>query len=158
MIKGDEDVNSITLECLMNPTLYRRYVETNTITEDEIFWGVEKYKSKILELTKNMMEKKINVPQISNSFNDYIKDVVDYFKFIEKLEIYKGEVVDISGVTVDCSNADTSLETTTNTYDDIIMNKPDKNVGLRKFVNIKHISNDSDISFNYPIIKNYSQI
>ena len=159
-VNEDNQVNTITLECLMNPILYRRYVENNNITENEVEWGKERYKDKITEITRTMLEGKIEIPQLEGPFNDYIKEVVEYFKFVEKIEIYNSEVTSQTESACNASgNASGNTlinEDDTNTgnnYNRIIMNRREPYTGMRKFVTIKHTQPNNDISLNYPIIK-----
>ena len=144
----------------MNPILYRRYVERNNITENEIEWGKERYKNKIIEITRNMLEGKIEIPQLERPFNDYIKEVVEYFKFVEKIEIYNSEITNQteSADNISDNASDNTLinEDDTNrgnNYNRIIMNTREPYTGMRKFVTIKHTQPNNDISLNYPIIK-----
>ena len=148
----------------MNPILYRRYVENNNITENEVEWGKERYKDKIIEITRTMLEGKIEIPQLERPFNDYIKEVVEYFKFVEKIEIYNSEVTsqtesanNISGNASGNASGNTLINeddtNTGNNYNRIIMNRREPYTGMRKFVTIKHTQPNNDISLNYPIIK-----
>ena len=53
--------------------------EKNSISDKDILL----YRQKILQLTKNMLRGRKSAEKINDSFNNYIKQCIEHFKFIE---------------------------------------------------------------------------
>lgn len=53
--------------------------EKNSISNEDILL----YRQKILQLTKNMLRGSKSAEKINDSFNNYIKQCIEHFKFIE---------------------------------------------------------------------------
>ena len=53
------------------------------------------YRKRIIQLTKDLFKDKTDYNIINDSFDAYIKSVIDYFKFIDKKEIMQEEYKDL---------------------------------------------------------------
>lgn len=84
------NINKIDLQYLTNP------YEMNKVYKDSSFNLVEKedfnfYKARILKMTKDILKEKEVDKKIKNSFLDFAKVCIDYFKFIDKRDIIQKE-------------------------------------------------------------------
>ena len=74
-------MNELTLECMMNPTLYDKYKHTyDPIYEKEREKDIEKYKQKIIHTTKLMFTHRSSNDSLNNAFNHYVNECISTYK------------------------------------------------------------------------------
>lgn len=108
----------------MNPSMYNKInkkieEETNDYTKEEHRF----YKKRIYQLFKDTMNKKINHPDILNSYNLFVQKSIEYLKFNDKIDIlqkeyYKKQVVFDLGVNIQNNNP-TNIENNTQKEENI---------------------------------------
>ena len=97
---SEDLIHQITLDCLVNKDIYEKMQHTNnkhTLNKKEKKF----YRKRILNLTKDLLLKKdINYdeinPDIKNSFNNFIKTCIHYFKTIDKNDIIQEDYKDFN--------------------------------------------------------------
>jgi|TARA_R110001599_G_scaffold146496_3_gene329688 hypothetical protein len=74
-------MNELTLECMMNPSLYDKYKTTHDpIYEKQREKDIEKYKPKIIHTTKLMFTHNSTNETLNNSFNHYVDECISTYK------------------------------------------------------------------------------
>ena len=120
----------ITLEYLMNPEMYRKYKKDKIdISGTEYLDERNFYAIRILNLTKEMLKGSRN-EKVEQLFNEYCKGCIDYFKFIDSMEIYQSEYTNL----VEDNSKD--LVITDISYDNYLLKK--QPLTMKKFINIKN--------------------
>ena len=84
------NVNKITLEYLLNPNIYDK-INTNREKDDNDLEKYNKYKNKILILTKEMFDNKFINEQIKDEFNNYCKNLVYHIRNNEFKNVIQDE-------------------------------------------------------------------
>ena len=90
------NVNKVTLEYLMNPQHYGKYVNDKTDEnkqnreEDKKF-----YKKRIISLTKEMLKNKFPNDELKKRLEDYLDSLIEYFKMIDKKDIIQADYNDM---------------------------------------------------------------
>ena len=145
------DVNKVTLECLVNPTLYNKYLRKFEKENKD----VDFYKKRILDLTSKLFEEKSANAGLNESFNNYINECISYLYTNDMRNTFQEEYTDISfndeltDIILDISNADTYIikkkeDTKINKYVKKKNGKPKKKYPVKKEFNPK------DIKFKEP--------
>lgn len=80
--------NSTELEFLMNPSLYKKYVNKEAPISKEEF---KFYRRRILQMTRNMFKENTYPPSLRGAFEDYIKLAIVHFKTDDKKDILQEE-------------------------------------------------------------------
>ena len=86
------DVNRITLECLVNPTLYNKYLKKNEKELD----NHDFYKKRIIDLTNRLFENKTENNSLNKAFNNYIYECISHLYEYDMNITYQKEYLDIS--------------------------------------------------------------
>ena len=81
------DINKITLEFLMNPEHYDKYIKNFSKDNEEFLKDKEFYKKRIINLTKKLFNDNLENQQIKILFEMYIKNLIIYFKEIDTKDI-----------------------------------------------------------------------
>jgi hypothetical protein len=116
------DVNSVTLEYLMNPHHYDRYIQKQTGNCENNDKKLKFYKKRILAHTKEMIKGTFLNNTLHQSFNDYTDALISYFEFADKKDIIQEEYSDLIAMSVP---SPTSNEGVLMSYaDDLIINTP----------------------------------
>ena len=148
------DVDNITLEYLMNPTLYDKYVKTPAIIANnkEQTENLRFYKKRILNLTKQMLKGEVIDNTLHECFIEYTNTMITYLQFIDKRDIIQEDYHNVKSTkpqniktTGDISSANNMLikKTTANTrtldkFVNITSTKTEKRiVPTKKSINIK---------------------
>ena len=88
----DSNVNKVTLEYLMNPQHFNKYINEKNVekeetrNKDKIF-----YKKRIIFLTKQMLKDDFPNNELRKNFEDYLDSLIDHFKIIDKQDILQEE-------------------------------------------------------------------
>tara|TARA_B110000305_G_C19454089_1_gene649763 strand:+ start:243 stop:743 length:501 start_codon:yes stop_codon:yes gene_type:complete len=98
------DVNRITLQYLINPNVYKKYIEKDITKEedtDKIF-----YKERIIDLTEKLFDTQINNIGLNHAFNNYVKECMDHLYSCDKTSNFQEYYEDLSLNTnvMECSN------------------------------------------------------
>lgn len=74
-------MNEITLEYMMNPTLYDKYIEQNQ-TQKKTTFSVdkEKYKNRIIHTTKLLFEGRSKNDALNKAFDNFIRECISSYK------------------------------------------------------------------------------
>ena len=83
------DVNRITLECLVNPTLYNKYLKKNE-KENE---NNEFYKKRIIDLTNKLFENKTENNALNKAFDNYIYECISYLYVSDMNKTYQRKLL-----------------------------------------------------------------
>ena len=86
------DVNRITLECLVNPTLYNKYLKKNEKEHE----NNEFYKKRIIDLTNKLFQNKTENNALNKAFDNYIYECISYLYVSDMNKTYQKEYIDIS--------------------------------------------------------------
>jgi hypothetical protein len=123
--------NMITLECLMNPELYRKLVKKGNLTEDtDETEEMEFYRKRISLLTKEMLMGK-KTSTLDAIFKHYISECIKHFKFIDKMDTYQEEYMFMVDDKQDEIIEDIS-------YNDILVKNAQRDGTIKKFIKIKN--------------------
>jgi len=125
------------LEFLINPS-YQNIIKNvpNKVEKKKEFNNDRKfYKPRILNLMKNMLNKKESHPSLDKSFHIFVSDCIEHFKTIDKNEILQEEYKDISfnEMKIDCT--DDSLISA----NDCLFKKSTKGTKIEDFIDIRKI-------------------
>lgn len=118
------------LEYLSNPALYEKYKNKKQHVEDNKFIKEKKfYRKRIIQLTKDLYTNNLNnyntpIIEISNSFDKYVKECIDFLKQNDKNDIIQDDYKDLI-VNDTKSTVDASLNMFEN--DNLLANKPSVN-------------------------------
>jgi hypothetical protein len=161
--KIDEKIiNQITLECLMNKEIYKKYLTSNSANmiinnkKDRKF-----YRKRILQLTRDIL---LNDPsvKITNDiqfvFENYVNHCIQYFKMVDRVDLIQEDYY-IEDFTHDKSVDDANeTETETKTFETVetadkllLRSIKINNYTLDKFVKV--ISTKKDDSTPLPVQK-----
>ena len=78
-------MNEMTLECMMNPNLYDKYMEQSQDEKEDFFQkDKEKYKNRIIHTTKLLFESSSKNECINRTFQAYIKECIQSYKLKEQ--------------------------------------------------------------------------
>jgi hypothetical protein len=74
-------MNELTIECMMNPTLYDKYkTNQDPIYQKQREIDMETYKHKIIHTTKLMFTQSSANESLNNAFNHYINECISTYK------------------------------------------------------------------------------
>ena len=90
-------IDKLTLDYFTNKTQYRDLIEKRDIFQSKEFINDKRfYRKRILNITRELFANKIKNPELKNTFNHYIKSIINYLKFIDKKDILQEEYLDLS--------------------------------------------------------------
>ena len=139
---SEATINNITLEYLMNPMHYEKYMHDKLGDINAEFSKDRKfYRKRILLLTKEMLHGRYESIYLKPGFNAYIKQLIMYFKEIDKKDIIQEDynLLDISNeMTNERTNEMTNYMTNETNMNNIIM----------RDLNVKKITLDSFVITN----------
>ena len=94
----NNNTNNIDLEYLINPSVYEKYMEQNShvikakLNSDKAF-----YKKRIISTVKSILknpEKNEYPEEVTTSFNNFIKQCIRYYKFIDTSDIIQTDYIE----------------------------------------------------------------
>jgi len=116
------DINKITLQYLINPNIYKKYIDKDKSEEDtdKIF-----YKERIIDLTEKLFESQSNNIGLNEAFNNYIKECMNHLYCYDKTSNFQEcyEDLSLNKNTIECSNNTIDLSSN----DNLIMKKNEVN-------------------------------
>ena len=139
------NIDEITLQYLMNPTHYEKYLEKSNLNnnKEERFIADKKfYRKRIINLTKSLFKEKSDNERLQNLFELYIKNLIIYFKEIDTKDILQK----------DYQQLDDNLDLSKNTL--VLLNNEElvnidsetfirqKSINLNNFVICKNTNNE----------------
>tara|TARA_B110000305_G_C18991590_1_gene426372 strand:+ start:139 stop:594 length:456 start_codon:yes stop_codon:yes gene_type:complete len=126
------DINKVTLECLINPSLYKKLHEKNESSNiDKNF-----YKQRILKLTENIFDTRSDNNCLNKVFDNYIQECITYLYSCDKNDEFQQCYSDIS-FSYDISYTDISdsyIDSSFNIDKNLAKKKSNK---ITKFINKK---------------------
>jgi hypothetical protein len=166
-------VDEVTLECLMNKEQYGKHVRKMpaSFASKKVNNSDRKfYKKRIYDLTKQLLNNEPvseNIfPDVTNSFQTYIKACVDYFKTLDKTDILQEDYQTIdNSIKIDRNN-EINVDNISNTQEanqlmmrSIKIQEPNSLEKLVKRTSTKHVKQmilprEKDINLKDPILKN----
>lgn len=85
-------IDKITLDYFTNKNQYNSILEKQNIFNSKQFLKDKRfYRKRILNTTRELFSGEINNQEIVNSFNNYVKSIINYLKFIDKKDILQEE-------------------------------------------------------------------
>lgn len=143
------DINKITLQYLINPNVYKKYIEKDITKEedtDKIF-----YKERIIDLTEKLFETQSNNIGLNQAFNNYVKECMDHLYSYDKTSNFQECYEDLSLNTnvMECSNNVIDISYNNN----LIMKKKEVN---KMDDYVKRVSKSK--KNNYPKQKNFNHL
>ena len=137
------DLDKVTLECLVNPTLYKKYIKkrANDDNTDNIF-----YKERIIDLTKKLFDHKSEYEGLNEAFNSYINECITHLYACDMTSTYQQEYYDIC-----LNNAKDvdSLFDISNSNQYIVKKKPDTKI-------TKFIKKNPKPKAKYPVKRDFN--
>ena len=101
-------INNITLEYLLNPSLYEKINKRNNPVDNQIYKDAIFYRKRICQLTKDMCKGEYINNNFKNSFLAYANNIVYYLKQIDTEDIYQEDYSDLSNNSINKLNLDIS--------------------------------------------------
>lgn len=160
VIIDNKIINQITLECLINKEIYKKYLASNNANavnnnkKDRKF-----YRKRILQLTRDILLND-NSEQITNDitfvFENYVNLCIQYFKMIDKVDLIQKDNY-VENYTPDESAATTlqNINFETETADKLLLRSIKLDTyTLDKFVKV--ISTKKDDSLPLPVQKKFN--
>lgn len=144
-MENSKYINNITLECLLNPTLYDKINGKKLDSQEEIINEISFYRKRICHLTKEMSKGNYVNNNFKNIFINYAGVLVYYLKQNDEKDIYQEEYKDLdSSKNLINDPNDNNIEVNLNNSETnkIIMNKPSATYNLDNFVkkiNVKQV-------------------
>jgi hypothetical protein len=139
---SNSNINNITLECLMNSTRYNKYKSSMINTKNQEFNDDKKfYRKRIISLTKelfscdvnNGVNNGVNNESLKTIFNNYVKQLIIYFKDIDRQDIIQNHYTNDDLFTTANNKNEINYE---NKIDDICKNE------LNNIDDINDVNND----------------
>lgn len=154
-------IHNITIEYLINKQYHNFFKK-----DADLLISINKrdkkfYKKRILNVTRDLfLNDDVNIsPDVKNSYNNYIKHCIEYFKMLDKSDIIQNEYNENVKAISDNEDADKLILENDNEYDEnnvdsnnttknknkydnansMLFNKPNKNNTLDNFVKKIHI-------------------
>jgi len=115
------NIDNITLSCLMNKDQFENINRKNTLINDLTFKKEKHfYKKRIIDLTKKLFKSNIDDKELNNCFQLYTKSCINYLKFIDKQDIIqeKYETLNYNNAEQEINN-NTEQEMNNNTEQEI---------------------------------------
>lgn len=111
---------------------------------------VKFYKRRILNETKNLLNKKTNIPDVKEAYENYLCSLIEHFKFIDKKELIEREYKDDIDKYIDIEDI---LNTDPNEL--LYVNDEPKQINMDNFV-IRNNKKTNHQHLNIiPLVKNY---
>ena len=137
-IREESQINKLTLECLMNPIHYDKYVINGGRNKPLIIPEEQKfYKKRVLALTKEMYKGNYPNNDIKIIFETYLDNIINYFKFIDTKDILQEEYAEDEIKGLDSSKIDDYNEYNEYNINESVMNIPVKTITMDNFITRK---------------------
>ena len=132
-----EYINKITLEYLLNPSILIKNSENDKTLEKDIKF----YRKRICQITKDMSRGKFENESLKSLFDNYVSQIIYYFKRQDAKDIYQEEYNDL---TFD-HDIHTELNSDNPSLDQLLLNNPEPIPTLNNFVKKINIDKEEKI-------------
>lgn len=132
-----EYINKITLEYLLNPSILIKNSENDKTLEKDIKF----YRKRICQITKDMSRGKFENESLKSLFDNYVSQIIYYFKRQDAKDIYQEEYNDLTfnhDIHRELNSDNTSL-------DQLLLNNPEPIPTLNNFVKKINIDKEEKI-------------
>jgi hypothetical protein len=96
--KNIHNTNNIDLEYLINPSVYEKYKEQNShVIKAQLNMDKSFYKKRIISTAKSILkdhDKNEYPEEVTTSFNNFIKNCIQYYKFIDTSDIIQTDYIE----------------------------------------------------------------
>jgi hypothetical protein len=90
-------IDKITFDCFTNKSQFNDLIEKQNLFQSNQFVKEKRfYRKRILNITRELFANEINNIELKNTFNNYVKSIINYLKFIDKKDILQEEYLDLS--------------------------------------------------------------
>lgn len=138
----DKYINSITLEYLLNPSLYERINQRN-LDNNFIYKDIKFYRKRICQITKDMCKGDYINDNFKTLFLNYVNTIIYYFKQLDEKDILQSDYKDFE-FTPSISPHLLDLSYNYNA-DNLLVNSPPQVSNLDNFVKKININNKEKI-------------
>lgn len=90
------ELEKLTIECLINPAHYKKYFKNDTETDIEFLNDKKFYRKRIINCMKEMFNGNFPNKSSEDNFNIYIKTIILYLKELDYKEILQEDYKDLS--------------------------------------------------------------
>ena len=145
---SDQLINQITIDCLINKTIYDKYMQSN-ITKLNNRKDKKFYRKRIFSLTKELLinqEPEHLFPDIKYCFENYVNTCIQYFKTIDNNDILQE---DYSTILNETYLDDLDNLSNLNNLENIGENATEVNNLMMRSINIKSQTLDSFVTKKY---------
>jgi hypothetical protein len=143
-------ITEITMNYLTNKEIYHKYINCKLDEMDNEYEKEKQfYKKRINNITRNLMKNnEILYPKyILNSFDNYIKDLIEYLKIIDKNDIIQEDYIGLNlfdNLDIpDIEFPDSSLNKQFEITKTLLIKQPNLSSSLDNFVKITKTNNES---------------
>lgn len=138
-----EYINKITLECLVNRSINIKNYDNNKTLEKDIKF----YRKRICQITKDMTRGEFENENFKSLFNNYVSQIIYYFKQQDTKDIYQEEYNDLILQDLELhDNTNTDLSSNhNNTLDQLLLNNQEPLPSLDNFVKKINIEKEQKI-------------
>ena len=139
-MENTEFINAVTLEYLLNPSLYEKINNKKTNSHEQATKEILFYRRRICHLTKEMCKGNFINDSLKSPFFSYANTLVYYLKQIDEKDILQEEYTDLNlkinnnSIIKDISNNSDNEYDKKYETNKIIMNQPASHYSLDKFV------------------------
>ena len=99
-------INNVTLECLLNPSLYEKIYNDNKNTQEDITKDILFYRKRLIQLTRNMAKGEYNNSNLKHIFITYATSLIYYLKQEDLKDICQKDYIEIN----DCNKKFNDLQ------------------------------------------------
>ena len=145
-MNDDEYINSITLEYLLNPTLYTKISEQKNNSDHLIFKDIKFYKKRICQITKDMCKGEYINDNLKILFLNYASTIIYYLKQTDAKDIYQQDYSDLTEKLSSNLFVDTDISTVDfSSADNLLINIPNPVNNLDNFVKKLNVNLEQQI-------------
>jgi hypothetical protein len=123
------NIDLITLECLVNPDVYEKFINKTIGTSDRALVSKTErkfYRKRILNATKQMLKNDFNGinEHVKEGFIHYMMTLITYFKYLDTHEILQNDYKDMSASNLHANENNANID---NIDDDFGLDDDDDN-------------------------------
>ena len=90
-------IDKITFDCFANKSQFNGLIEKQNMFQSNQFIKDKKYyRKRILSITRELFANEIDNIELKNTFNHYVKSIINYLKFIDKKDILQEEYCELN--------------------------------------------------------------
>jgi hypothetical protein len=146
----DSNINNITLEYLMNPQHYGKYVNTKSGEKTETRNKDKKfYRKRIIFLTKQMLKGEFPNDELKKNFEEYLDSLIEHFQIIDKQDIIQADYSNMNNTTKNITDIDETyiLSNSNMSNNDLMFNNSSK-----KMVTMDNFVTKTNKKHTHPIL------